>query len=380
MTTESPLYRMRIECPVCRNENDFLAIKVGSYTESGRDSDFRPTGRVWRNPEFQDTDPLYYSVATCSSCFYTRELDGNYKNWPKDKRFTWYRQKPLREAHLLALAEPDGALRALGGHLDFSRHPRPTTINRLLLGILDEQITEGGDRLNVARFYLRIAWLFRDLGVVGPALDSGSQKSDEVHTQIHELRELLESAHARTRRLASVMRELCGAQGDFEAQADLLARNGTGLLAEWEAAAGLERVPLPHLTPPTSTGLAYFEFSCHAAFLQHLKSRWQEVPQSEPEALDFALNHYKEYFERCRSFPSPELEVQTAYLIAEIARRVGRSRESFGYFNHAIRKGHELIHEYQDDPQRSGYLRKLVEMSVEQGKMNRDEQEIVAET
>jgi uncharacterized protein (DUF2225 family) len=114
MSTDSPLYRTRIPCPVCKNENEFEAIKVGSYSESGRDTDFRPTGRTWRNPAFEHIDPLYYSVATCSSCFYTRELDGNYKNWSKGNRFTMYHQKPLREAHLKSLTTDGGVVRRLG--------------------------------------------------------------------------------------------------------------------------------------------------------------------------------------------------------------------------------------------------------------------------
>lgn len=376
MNTESPLYRVRIECPVCRNENDFEAVKVGSYTESGRDSDFRPTGRTWRHPEFQNTDPLYYSVATCTSCHYTRELDGNYRNWQKDKRFTLYRQKALREAHLKSLAEPGGALRALGSHLDLAAHPRATTINKLLLGILDEQIVEGGDRLNVARFYLRMAWLFRDLGLVQPSEDPRLQQTADVLSQIRNLRTLLDSAHAQARHLALALGELCGPDGGFESQLDGWARTGTGLLADWQAAAG-EKVGPQALGPPTVTAAETFlEFANHTAFLKQVKSTWQDVPLSEHEALELALHHYKEYFEHSRTFTSPELEVQTAYLIAEIARRVGRTRDASGYFNHAIRKGHELIHEYQDDPQRSGYLRKLVDMSVEQGKKNRDEQAV----
>jgi len=63
MSRESPLYVARIECPVCRNENAFEGIKVGSFTEAGRDTDFCPTGRVWRNSEFQKINPLAYAMA-----------------------------------------------------------------------------------------------------------------------------------------------------------------------------------------------------------------------------------------------------------------------------------------------------------------------------
>jgi uncharacterized protein (DUF2225 family) len=379
MSLESPIYRMRIECPICRNENEFEALKVGSYTESGRDSDFRPTGRTWRNPEYQHLDPLYYSVATCTTCYYTRELDGSYKNWSRDKRFTLYRQKALREAHLVSLAEPQGVLKTLGSHLDLAKHPRTTTINKLLLGIFDEQITDGGDRLNVARYYLRVAWMFRDLGESLPESSGASQAAATLKQELFTLKNRFESALEQARELAVTLSRGPGADLEPEAQVARLNQSCTAMLAQWQAVTEASAELEPRSSALNSSAAPFFEYPDHRTFLEALRSKWHEVPRSEAEALERALDHYIAYFEHSRSFTSPEQEVQTAYLIAELGRRVGRSREASGYFNHAIRKGHELIHEYQQDPQRSGYLRKLVELSVEQGKKNRHEQEIEAE-
>jgi len=373
---ESPIYRMHIECPVCRTQNDFEAIRVGAYTEAGRDTDFRPTGRTWRHPDYQHLDPLYYSVATCSSCFYTRELDGNYKSWTKDKRFTMYRLKALREAHLAALAQPDGALRLLGSHLDMERHPRATTISKLLLGVIDEQIAEGGDRLNVARYYLRMSWLFRDLGALLPSAHDRAVGVSELHARLSSLVRPLESSLSDLRRLASELRGV-GQTSEFEAALDHLGQAALAVLSKGQQLRpSVEDRPVE---PASGQSAPFFEDQDYSAFLARVRALGLEVPLCEEDAQGLALDHYKHYFEHCRNFASPELEVQTAYLIAEIARRVGRARDASGYFNHAIRKGQELIHEYQNDPTRSGFLRKVVELAVEQGRKNRDEQESQAE-
>lgn len=377
---ESPIYRIHIECPVCRTPNEFESIRVGAYTESGRDTDFRPLGRTWRHPDYQHLDPLYYSVATCSSCFYTHELDGHYKNWARDKRFTMYRLKALREAHLAALAQPDGAVRLLGSHLDMERHPRPSTISKLLLGVMDEQIAEGGDRLNVARYYLRMSWLFRDLGVQEPRAQDQARGVTEFHERLSALVRPLESSLSELRRLATDLRGV-GRTSEFEAALDQLGQAALLVLTRGQGLRpALVGAPLAQAASPHApAGEAFFEYPDYTAFLARLRAQGAELPLCEADAQGLAVDHYKHYFEQSKSFASPELEVQTAYLIAEIARRVGRARDASAYFNHAIRKGQELIHEYQNDPNRSGFLRKIVELAVEQGRKNRDEQEIEAE-
>src|SRR3990170_5366793 len=96
-TDESPFYISRVECPVCKTVNDFETIKMGAYNESGRDSDFCPTGREWRNQKYQAVNPLLYFMVACSSCFYAREFNRNFREWKDDTAFRTYRQKIVRQ-------------------------------------------------------------------------------------------------------------------------------------------------------------------------------------------------------------------------------------------------------------------------------------------
>ena len=128
MTSEVPVFMTRVECPVCKTVNDFETIKVGAYTEHGRDTDFRPTERVWRNTKYQHINPLLYFTATCSSCYYTREFNKSFKEWKTDPAFRSFRQKIVREKHLNALAGPGALIKLLGMALAPQNAPNESAI------------------------------------------------------------------------------------------------------------------------------------------------------------------------------------------------------------------------------------------------------------
>jgi hypothetical protein len=375
MTSESPLFVSRIECPVCKTANEFEGIKVGSYTEAGRDTDFAPSTRSWRNPAFQKIHPLVYSMATCASCFYTRELDGSYRNWQRDTTFRQYRQKQLREAHLRKMAEPDGLIRRLGMHLDTGRYPHETAVNKLLLGILDAQIVPDADPLCVARYFLRIAWLYRDQG--------DRDRGTAVHgLSAHRIRRTLD-LHAQqfqrwileARKFAADLEAVTGTRSDAGQGLRELEDSAAALLNDWQARLSTLAAEPPNTERRQET---YFEHASHLEFLAELRTDWAAVPLREGEALQAALDHYLAYFQNARSFESPEIEVQTTYLIGELARRTSQTQLANDYFNHAIRTGQQLVHELKHDPARVTYVQKLLEMAFEQGKKNREAEPVGA--
>ena len=77
MQNDSPFLLSKVECPICKTLNEFEIIKVGAYAERGRDTDFCPLDIHWRFPPYQAYNPLVFFAATCSNCFYTRELNSS---------------------------------------------------------------------------------------------------------------------------------------------------------------------------------------------------------------------------------------------------------------------------------------------------------------
>src|SRR5512146_2596114 len=117
MATDSPFLLFRVECPVCKTLNEYETIRVGAYAEEGRDTDFCPTNVKWRFPRYQGYNPLVFFTATCSNCFYSRELTNNFKDWKEDVNFKTYRLKTVKPKHLDQLSQAESAIKLMGDSL-----------------------------------------------------------------------------------------------------------------------------------------------------------------------------------------------------------------------------------------------------------------------
>lgn len=376
---ETPFYHTRVECPVCKTVNEFETIKVGAYTEEGRDSDFCPTKRQWFNPRYRDVNPLLYYMATCSSCFYTREFNRRFRDWKEDTAFRTYRQAPVRHKHLAALAGPDGVVRRLGAAVWPQSYPSRTAINKLLLGILDEQMLEQPSAFDIGRWYLRIAWLFRELG----GAESG-RSSPHVMSR---------------RRLGSLLRELSGQIGPVRAtiaqivelvqsQPDCATTSpddsdgrerSHALVADLETRTGeLERSiadltrDISQVSDPMVGGTtephadSYGEHSSYESFLSGLRMDWPGVPINEIEALRWSRDFHRQAYEEGRGIEPGNAQIQVAYLVGELARRVGEFDQAAQYFNVAVRTGREWMHQMHNDTTKTALARHIVDLATEQ--------------
>ena len=102
MPSETPFLTFKVECPVCKTINEFEQVKVGAFTETGRDTDFCPQDIQWRSPRYQAHNPLLYFTATCSNCFYTRELTNTYREWKTDNSFRTFKLKNIKSRKVYA--------------------------------------------------------------------------------------------------------------------------------------------------------------------------------------------------------------------------------------------------------------------------------------
>ena len=62
--------------------------------------------------------------------------------------------------------------------------------------------------------------------------------------------------------------------------------------------------------------------------------------------------------------------MQASYLIAELSRRIGEHAQAKDYFNTTIRTGQEFIYKHKGDPGRTALARKILELAIEQGRLN----------
>ncbi len=382
MKTEIPVFMTKVECPVCKTVNEFETIKLGAYTEGGRDTDFRPTGIVWRNNKYQHTNPLLYFMATCSSCFYTRELTKGFKEWKTDSAFRAYRQKPIREHHLIQLARPGGVVKALGSALKPDIPPHEAAIIKLMLGITCEKYLEHPSALDLGRWYLRIGWLFREWKQDSGAATTGNsawqlrvkeklsmlrsslRESDQM---IQELRGMFESRPADETEGDDSYRQ---AAAQWRSCLDPILQSVDDLLLwknERQAGSG---------SPSHGAGAEnqYGEHPSFKEFLREVNEDTDEIPSDEAESLYYSLKYYRQAFEASRSGVGSNQKIQLAYMVGELSRRVGELVQAREYFNVAIRTGHEVIHQFRHDESKTALARKIVEMASEQSRLCKDAQ------
>jgi hypothetical protein len=384
-SNESPFYLRRLECPVCTTVNDFETIRMGAYTEEGRDTDFRPTGRRWHNPKYANVNPLLYFMVTCVSCFYTHEFTHQYREWKDDTTFRTYRQKTLRQKHLTALADPDGPLRRLGTSLWPMSYPLPTAINKLLLGIMDELMFEQPSDLDLGRYYLRIAWLFReidssDVPHTSPreqtrqrlfrALDGVKNAAGEIGRHLTEVGTLVNANPESAARAPDDTDGPVECHGRVQALVEQLASLSDGVedLTQWLTSNGNPIVG--EIVQPD--GAAYGEYPSYSSFLTALKTDWPQVPVNEQEALRFSLKYYRRAYESGRGPGPGNAQIQMAYMIGELARRAGEYPDALEYLTAAARLGREWILKMGNDRSQTALARRIVDLSVEQIRATRE--------
>ncbi len=388
---DSPIFMSKLECPICGEINEVETIKVGAYKEEGRDTDFCPKRRTWNNPDYQKYNPLLFFMAACPNCFFTKEFTTKYKDWKNDTVFKNYKLKTLKEKHLVELKDDNGLIRMLGLRLDSDRYPFQTAVNKMLLGIYDELFNLQVSNLDVGRYYLRIAWLFRensdsDKSGEGQFASYAMRVEDLIHRMSGFYEQLKEEYSSLADATVSFLKDGLFPEGDRKAQLTACYDESLNDLEN-----GMEKfksgvvnlkssIPVSNEIIASSSSSApldqqYYEWNSYREYLRELKQAWPGVPTSEQEAMSFAADYYKVAYEEGKEISPGNQAIQAVYLIAELSRRVAKYKEAKGYFNTSIRLAQEYIHANKGDKSRTALARKVLELALEQGKLNLKESE-----
>jgi len=387
MTTESPFFLTKIECPICKTINEYETIRLGAYTERDRDTDFCPTDIVWRNSRYQAHNPLLYFTATCSNCFYTREFNNSYKEWKKDAYFKTYRLKTVKQRHLQALAEPDSVIKKIGQELDSKRHPIETAVLKFILAIIDEFFNDKVSDLDLGRFYLRIGWLFRDMeksespnlqAVKGCLVDIDNRFSslkgelEKIQYSAKGFKDTITSQFEEENLSPELKSILYPVKDKYLAELlslEELLSLVDGKLESLELIAGEHR----NLALGSSGEDLPAGFHGHHSFydfLSQLAVQWEYTPLNEKNALENAVKYYVKMYEDGHSVGEGNQQIQALYMIAELSRRIGAYEQAKEYFNKTIRSGQEFVHKNRQDQSRTALAKKILELAIEQGRYN----------
>ncbi len=388
MTKQTPFFLAKVECPVCKTINEFECIKVGAYIEHGHDTDFCPTNREWQNPKYEVFNPLLFFMATCSHCFYTREFRQSFKEWKSDTHFKTYHLKRIQMRHLESLAEEGSIPRRLGESLEPEQSPFATAICKFLLGIYDELLLERPRKLDLGRFFLRIAWLFREhYGKPEKIVDHSVFYAKDIEKALIKIKHSQEIFDAGVENITRLVDDQLAQRSDWQRGEEFMTIH-SNFKDSLSAIADIQKQLNDRLTVLGTHIQANKELAGHIVsqldaeavpyggalsfenFLSELKNTWEFVPLSEDEALLQAIEFYRDALESGHEIQPGNQQIQATYLIAELSRRVSRHAEAKQYFNNAIKLGQQFIFDNRGDNTRTALAKKILELALEQGKRN----------
>ena len=387
MSNDSPFFYSKVECPICKTLNEFETVKVGSYIEDGRDTDFCPASINWRFPKYQLYNPLVFFVATCSNCFYSREFTSKFKEWKKDNNFRTYKLKATKDKHLDLLATADSVIKRMGDAIDLTSYPNKSAILKLQLAIYDEKLFDHFSSLDVGRLYLRVGWVFRSMGqsVSQPEIGLHSILSD-LNAKYSMMKGAVDQSFDSVKSFSEYIKANFSSNdipNEINAKLQPYDDKFTGICKNMSGNIDSARNNFDELEKllqtcseiavgdqqlgQTSQFLNYTSFS---NFLSELKKDWDGIVCNEFEALVNARNYYQTAFNDGRLIAQGNQQIQATYLIAELSRRVGDHETAKEYFNSTIKTGQEFIYRNRSDKTKTALAKKILELAIEQGKSN----------
>lgn len=388
MPNDNPFFLSKVECPICKTLNEFETIKVGAFVENQRDTDFCPIEVTWKFPRYRGYNPLVFFTATCSNCFYTREFTNKYKEWKNDNQFRTYRLQAVKAKHLDQLATADSVIRLMGEAIDLSRYPNESAILKLHLAIFDERLADHPDDLDLGRCYLRIGWVFRSLDknenpntqyLKGLMLELdkkfASMKNNHGNyiSDIDEFMSHFNSHFANDKIPTDIQAQMLTYKEKMGEEASKVTEYFERTRTQFDSLAEVineYKVVTLGGDGKTGSGTQVGDAPSLVDFLLGVRAAWSGAVVNETEALEKAIYHYKQALENGRSIAKGNQQIQATYLIAELSRRIGDYDGAKQYFNSTIKYGQEFIYQNRRDQSRTALARKLLELAIEQGKLN----------
>lgn len=359
----------KTECPICGSLNEFKGVKPKAYVETGRDTDFCPVGRNWLDSKHQVKNPLLYFMATCKNCLFTHELNKEFIEWKNRLEFKSSTFGILKRKHLKELNQKNGIIKKMGKALKPSKDPFSSAIVKFLLGICDESLKPDPSSYNLARYYLRIGWIFRE--------EKQKEKSFWLKENLtpQSLGETLKSLHLQHTDYLQKIQELknlvnlelasCGSElknKEVKSQYNLIIDQMVGELTSLknfvDQLQSIYQVNQDKPLPGAGNNLLRFE-----DFLFSLKMDWAGVPLNEKEALELSVDNYKESLTQDLR---GNQKIKVSYLIGELSRRIGDLNSAKEYFDLTIDTGEDFIQENKEDHLKTALPHKILEMAHQQ--------------
>lgn len=150
-------------CPICETKNVYYRLKRDMVRPLDTEGDGHPMRYKWRQAGFDSIDPLQFFWGICAKCRYTGDLgDAEFRQAERMvKEYRGTLQGDGLRRLLVSVPTGKGIAQALGKRLD-DEDILVQAVAKFHLGIYSQCLKANFSPGNLARYYLRIGWLFRD--------------------------------------------------------------------------------------------------------------------------------------------------------------------------------------------------------------------------
>lgn len=164
--------KYELACPICGTANLFYRLKPDIVRPGRSEGDGHPLTFRWGKEGFDTIDPKRFFFGVCSRCRYAGDMDDvAFRQSTGNAEEYRARLMPQAVQALLASSETGkGAAQGLG-KLVRDEDPMGSLLAQFHLGIFSQCLNSRLIHNNLARYYLRIGWIYRDQATFYPDAD-----------------------------------------------------------------------------------------------------------------------------------------------------------------------------------------------------------------
>ncbi|GAB4336511.1 MAG: hypothetical protein Kow0037_17860 [Calditrichia bacterium] len=292
------------KCPVCKNEGRHLYLKDSAYHVSKRDGDQYVVSFEWADPKLASLHPFYFNYWFCTNCYFTEERSHFLKNNSVNVGPLW---QSLVDTYK-KVAETDEVIRKLGSNINYPIGDFLSALNLHYLALYIQLLPAeyNRDLKKLARYYHRLAWMFR--------LDNQKSHKNDDEVNLQHFSEKFDAFQSNYMNTLSSLEDFNSwlekeietekklnhpGWAEYEDQFKNLYKNTSihldkimeniqayhSLKLEYQKKHG--NVYNSHLNEP------FGGYSHYHAFLQELSQKWPGLPTTEILALRQTIEYYK---------------------------------------------------------------------------------------
>ncbi|GAB4177405.1 MAG: hypothetical protein Kow00108_12960 [Calditrichia bacterium] len=161
-----PYIEKQENCPVCGSTGLHYYLRDRQYVIQKRDTDQFPLEYDWYNPKFKKYNPLYFFLYYCPNCHFADER----MSYINPFKYNDHQKFSILKTMHKERYQHDPVIQLLSNHIDYPELDYTSAINLHMLAIYIQLAPNDKKYLDdekIARFYHRLAWLFRENVYVG---------------------------------------------------------------------------------------------------------------------------------------------------------------------------------------------------------------------